>query len=482
MIKRLIPLVLLASFATPAQAADQPLTVMSRNLYLGADVGVAMDLIPDFSAAAQFMWNQVQATDFTKRAPVLAAEVIAANADVVGLQEATHWYCKKNLWSKKFIVFDFTKQFLAATKAAGSEYVLATYDGVDALNIGYSIPAIPYLTMVEDSHTFQPLFGSDKAACGFEIGDAIVVKKELADKVIQVGNSEYDVRYSIIPKIMTIYRGYSWIDLDYNGSKVRIISTHLESLWDSGKVPNSALQAQQLIEDLRKTTMPVVVIGDFNADPRDPRPADGYNPGGQPESSDACGDQGAPTSVSNMLSECNAYWRMRQAGFIDAGPEIWNPNNFTWGMSALLAGPDLKRFKAGKIVGNKYGFTDRLDYIFIKNGATALNARIIGNTWPNGSTWACSNEEQIDNARVIAEEMNRAMPSGNLCNSTDHAGIVAQIDLPKNNQVSAPLPDHAPFPISFWNWVGIACAALVGAIIAWRKRLSSLRLKRTQDQ
>ena len=482
MLKIALSLALSLMWAVPAQAADQPLTVMSRNLYLGADVGVAMDLIPDFSAAAQFMWNQVQATDFSKRAPVLAAEVIAADADVVGLQEATHWYCKKNLWSKKVIVFDFTKQFLAATKAAGSEYVLATHDGVDALNIGYSIPAIPYLTMVEDPHTFQPLFGSDKAACGFEIGDAIVVKKELADKVIQVGNSEYDVSYSIIPKVMTIYRGYTWIDLDHNGSKVRIVSTHLESLWDSGKVPNSALQAQQLIEDLSKTTMPVVVIGDFNADPNDPRQAGGYNPGGQPESSDACLEQGAPTSVSNMLSECNAYWRMRQAGFIDAGPEIWNPKNLTWGMSALLAGPDLDRYKAGKIVGNNYGFTDRLDYIFIKNGATAINARIIGNTWPKGSTWTCTNEEQIDNARVIAEEMNRSMPSGNLCNSTDHAGIVAQINLANNSAVSAPLPGHAPFPISFWNWVGIASAAIIGAIIAWRKRLSSLRLKRTQDQ
>lgn len=470
MLKKLAPLVLLAYLATPAQAADQPLTVMSRNLYLGADVGVAMELIPDFSAAAQFMWNQVQATDFSKRAPVLAAEVIAANTDVVGLQEATHWYCKRNLWSKKVIVFDFTKQFLAATKAAGSEYVLASHGGVDALNIGYSIPAIPYLTMVEDPHTFQPLFGSDKAACGFEIGDAIVVKKELADKVIQVGNTEYDVSYSIIPKIMTIYRGYTWIDLDRNGSRVRIVSTHLESLWDSGKVPNSALQAQQLIEDLSKTKMPVVVIGDFNADPRDPRPAGGYNPGGQPESSDKCLDQGAPTTVANMLAECNAYWRMRQAGFNDAGPEIWNPNNFTWGMSALLAGPDLKRYKAGKIVGNKYGFTDRLDYIFLKNGAKALNARIIGNTWPNGSTWACTNEEQVNNARIIAEEMNQPMPIGKLCNSTDHAGIVAQIDLPTNSKVSEALSDHAPFPISFWNWVVIALLGIPLTIISLRRK------------
>ena len=463
-------LVLLVTTLTPAQAADQPLTVMSRNLYLGADVGVAMELIPDFSAAAQFMWNQVAATDFSLRAPVLAKEVIEQDADVVGLQEATNWYCKKNLWSKKVVIFDFTKEFLAATKAAGNEYVLASKNGIDALNIGYSIPAIPYLTMVEDPKSFQPIFGSDKAACGFEIGDAIVVKKELANQIIQVGNTEYDASYSIIPKIMTIYRGYTWIDFDHNGSKVRIVSTHLESLWDSNKVPNSALQATQLIGDLAKTNMPTIVIGDFNSDPRDPRLVDGYNPGGQPEASETCLDQGAPTSVANSLSKCNAYWLMRQGGFEDAGPDARDPKNYTWGMSALLAGPDAKRYKAAKLVGNDFGFTDRLDYIFYRNGVRVLSSKIVGNTWPQGSTWACTNEEQMKNASKIADLMKIDIPAERFCNDTDHASVVAKVLIPTNSFQSAALPDHAPFPISFWNWVGIAIAALIAAFIALRVR------------
>jgi endonuclease/exonuclease/phosphatase family metal-dependent hydrolase len=429
-----------------------------------------MKLIPDFSAAAQFMWNQVAATDFTLRAPALAKEVIAQDADVVGLQEATNWYCKKNLWSEKVIIFDFTRQFLAATKAAGSEYVLASKDGVDALNIGYSIPAIPYLTMVEDPKNFQPIFGSDKAACGFEIGDAIVVKRSHAGQVERVGNTEYDTSYSIIPKLMTIYRGYTWIDFDHNGSKVRIVSTHLESLWDSNKVPNSALQATQLIADLSNTKMPTIVIGDFNSDPRDPRQADGYNPGGQPESSETCLDQGAPTSVESSLSKCNAYWLMRQGGFEDAGPDARDPKNYTWGMSALLAGPDVKRYKAGKIVGNDFGFTDRLDYIFYRNGVKVLLSKIVGNTWPQGSTWDCSNEEQVNNAAEIADLMKIKAPDREFCNDTDHASVVAKVLIPTNSIQSAPLPDHAPFPISFWNWVGISIAALIAAFIALRVR------------
>jgi endonuclease/exonuclease/phosphatase family metal-dependent hydrolase len=427
--------------APTAHAVDQPLTVASRNLYLGADVGVALELIPDFPAAAQFMWEQVAATDFTQRAPGLAKEIIESGADVVGIQEATHWYCKKNFWSKKVVVFDFLKEFLAATKIAGSEYVLASKDGVDALNIGYSIPAIPYLTMVTDPKTFQPLFGSDKAACGFEIGDAIVVKKELKPQILAVGNSEYETSYSIVPQLMTIYRGYTWIDLRHQGSNVRIISTHLESLWDSNKVPNAALQAKQLINDLSITTMPVIVLGDFNSDPRDPRPDTKSNPGGQPEASETCNAQVKNPTPSTAIEGCNAYWLMRKAGFTDAGPDAINPNNFTWGMNALLTGPDKKRLNAAQEMGNATGFTDRLDYIFVKNGANVISSSIIGNIQPANSRW-----------------------------NTDHAGVVAMVSLPVNRDVSPALDAHAPFPISFWNWVGIFLIVAITVVVVWRRK------------
>ena len=468
--KVLLAIVMVSTSFMPAASAEEPITVMSRNLYLGADVGVALELIPDFSAAAQFMWSQVAATDFSKRAPVLAAEVINSGADVVGLQEATNWYCKKNLWSKKTIVFNFTEEFLAATKSLGHEYVLASKDGVDALNIGYSIPAIPFLTMVEDPKIFQPLFGSDKAACGFEIGDALVVKKELASKVLQVGNTEYEASYSIVPKIMTIYRGYTWADIDFNGSAVRVVTTHLESLWDSGITPNAALQAKQLVTDLAKTDMPLIVIGDFNSDPRDPRVDSKSNPGGQPESSAICPAQVDMPTIDSAIDNCNAYWIMRRAGFSDAGPDSAKGANYTWGMSALLAGPELERYKAALAMGNNYGFTDRLDYIFSKNGVKASSAKIIGNTWPQGSTWACDNEEQMNNALAISEEMNIDMPASKFCNSTDHASIVAQFILPANSELAPALDDHAPFPISFWNWVGIFMAAAIGSLIYWRVR------------
>ena len=419
-----VSLALLTPF--PAPAVQPTLTVMSRNIYLGADVGVALDLIPNMPAAAQFMWDQVNKNDFSKRSIALAAEIKEYQPDVIGLQEATIWYCKKNAWSKKTEVFNFTDQLL---EALGGDYVLASKDGKTAFNPGYSISPIPFLTMVKDETRFQKLFGQDRAACGFQIGDALAIKKSLASQVIRVGNTEYKDSYSIVPTLMTIYRGYTWADIYIADAPVRFVSTHLESIWDENKVPNAAKQANQLIADLKDTNMPIVVIGDFNADPRDPRPANAANPGLQPTASDECpaGD-----------SKCNAYRLMVEAGFNDAGPDSSDPTTYTWGMDALLTGPDPDRLNAGQSMGNEYGFTDRLDYIFTKNGVDVTTSQIIGYKAPY---------------------------------ATDHAGVFAEFTILNTlSGESAPLPEHKPFPISFWQWVGIALLAL----ISWRvyKRLT----------
>jgi len=424
----LLSTLLLVTIAPTAQAADSNLKVMSRNIYLGADVGVAMKLIPDFKAAAQFMWDQVAATDFSKRAPLLAKEIITNKADVVGIQEATTWICKKNAWSRKTEVLNFTDQLLAATKKLGTEYVLAEKDGTKAKNIGFSIAAIPFLTIVNDPQTFQPLFGQDTAACG-----------------------------CIVPTLMTIYRGYTWMDLEVDTSTVRIVSTHLESVWDADKVPNAAKQAKQLVTDLSNTTIPTIVIGDFNADPRDPRKDAANNPGGQPEASETCPEQVKNPTLQSALDACNAYWIMRKSGYQEVGPDPINATNFTWGASALLAGPDLNRYKAGKAMGNNQGFTDRLDYIFFKNGVQPLNSKIVGNIWPySESTWQCSNEEQINNTQLLAEEMKVISPPMGVCLESDHAGIFTTVSIAGG--------------VNGRQWIGLALLGLIAFLIIRRRR------------
>lgn len=427
---------------SPARAENsEPLTVMSRNIYLGADVGVAMKLLPNFPAAAQFMWDQVRQTDFSQRAPKLAAEFAAQRPAVIGIQEATIWYCKKDLWSGKVEVFNFLTQLIDATKKTGTGYSLAVepQSNIRAFNPGYSIAAIPYLTKVKDPSTFQPLFKQDSASCGFTIGDALLIRDDLRSKILAVGNSEYDASYSIIPALMTIYRGYSWLDLKYNNSQVRIVTTHLESIWDQNKIPNSVLQAKQLISDLSTSTMPLIVMGDFNADYRDPRSKSEPNPGGQPVVGKAC-----PTPAAQ---ECNPYLMMLSAGYSNVSPDAKDPKNFSWGATALLDGPDKERDAAAKAMGNEFGFTDRLDYIFTKNISTALNSQMVGNTYPDGlSIWDCGAKK---------------------CFATDHAGVVATVGIARDQgdlDIGQRLPSHNRSPIGIWH---LAFAAIVTLVI-WR--------------
>lgn len=419
--------------------AEEPyrITVMSRNIYLGADVGVALELIPNFPKAAQFMWDQVKKTDFATRAPKLARESAQDRPEIIGVQEATIWYCKKDLLSDKVEVFNFLDQFISATKASGVGYSLATANGVEAFNPGYSIAAIPYVTKVRDPEVFNPIFGQDTASCGFTIGDALLVRDDVKDRIIQVGNTEYDATYSIVPTLMTIYRGYTWADFKVQDSVVRLITTHLESIWDENKVPNSALQAQQLVADLKDAKMPIVIMGDFNADYRDPRPQGEPNPGEQPVTSETCPTPGG--------AKCNAYSTMIEAGFENASPDAKNPRYFTWGASALLNGPDKKRVLDAKKFGNQYGFTDRLDYIFTKNVYATVSSKIIGNVWPDGSgVWDCGKDK---------------------CFPSDHAGVVATIELPRSaGAIDPDLPEHTRFPLGFWHYF----AAALLLVISWR--------------
>ncbi len=357
-------------------SAPPTITVMSRNIYLGADVAVAMEAIPNMPKAAQFMWDQVKQNDFSKRVKILANEINESKPDLIGLQEATTWYCKKNAWSKKTEVLNFTKQLISELNG---KYQFAAKGEVTAYNPGYSINPIPFLTKVKDPATFKPQFNQDSAACGFETGDAILIKSSLVSAIKNVGNIDYRDKYTIIPILMKVTRGYTYLDLEINGQLIRFITTHLESLWDENKVPNAAKQATQLIEDQKKNLLPTVIVGDFNSDPRDPRQPSDLNPGEQPVASQTC-------PVNSEI--CNAYKLMVQAGYTNGSPDVLNPLNYTWGMNALLTGVDPKRAEPAKQMGNPYGFTDRLDYIFIKNGLTQKSSKIIGIKPPYGTDHA----------------------------------------------------------------------------------------------
>src|SRR3954467_14286277 len=91
-------LVVVAMFARAAhargiQASPAKVKVMSRNLYLGADLTPATQAtsIPELVDAAGQILNQVDENKFQIRAKGLATEILNKQPDLVGLQEAALW-------------------------------------------------------------------------------------------------------------------------------------------------------------------------------------------------------------------------------------------------------------------------------------------------------------------------------------------------------------------------------------------------------
>ena len=86
--------------AAPASGAGTPITVMTRNLYLGGDITRPLDATSGlsglpallaFGRANNTLAGIVDATDFPARSTALAREIADNEPDVVGLQEVALW-------------------------------------------------------------------------------------------------------------------------------------------------------------------------------------------------------------------------------------------------------------------------------------------------------------------------------------------------------------------------------------------------------
>ena len=310
------------------------------------------------------------------------------------------------------------------------------------------------------------------------IGEALLVREDIAEDVLAVRNVEYDERYPVVPVAFEIDRGYSWADIAIAGTTVRVVTTHLESLWEGVEMVPSAEQARQLVADLSTTTVPTIVLGDFNSDPRDPRAPGSSNPGEQPEANATCEPQPEPVNADNADPSCSAYWTMIDAGFIDAGPDSLDPANRTWGSDGDLAGPNPERLTVALEQGNDAGFTDRLDYVFVGNGATATSAEVFGNRWPDADlVWACDDPSQIattqESSKILADQgLAEAITGRGVCLPTDHAGLLAKVDVsagPAGAVEQAAPADHSSFRIGLLGWLLIILGGLlvILVLIVW---------------
>jgi endonuclease/exonuclease/phosphatase family metal-dependent hydrolase len=330
--------VIAALFATGATAKRTPLsiTVMTRNLYLGANLDpiVKAKSAPEAFAAVAAGWGQVQANDFPVRARAIAREITRVRPDFVGFQELTLY---RTQTPADFTVTPATKVVL--------DYARELRRALVARHLKYRFVAIAPWTDAE-----LPSGNPPTMDIRLTVRDALLVRTDAKIRISRVRRVQYATTTPLFGGLVIAKRGYVVADGVKNGRHFRVATTHLESFSDASQIA----QGEELGESLAASKLPTVLLGDLNSR------ADGT---------------GTPTRA-NLLA----------LGFVDAWTQA-HPNDV--GLSCCH-GDDLRQLGGP--------FYSRIDYILLRNGFRALGAGIVGQNpsdrvgglWPSdhAGVWA----------------------------------------------------------------------------------------------
>ena len=262
--------VLCSPAAAQAAAKAPTVTVMTRNLFLGADLSPAIGAatIPEAIDGAGTVWNELQSTKYAERVVPLAREIKASKADLVGLQEVA-------LWRKQTPSDGGAKpisplpgatpataveiDFLALLRAQlGSSYKVAvTQQEFDA--------ELPVDVDKNDATGTGPLasFGADFDA-RLTLRNVILIRKGSKVKLGKTRAGNYTHRY--VPNVggikIPVDRGWTSVEASIGKRKFRFVNTHLEAYGDP-KIREA--QAKELTKGPLKTSEQVLFVGDLNS-------------------------------------------------------------------------------------------------------------------------------------------------------------------------------------------------------------------------
>jgi hypothetical protein len=265
-----------------AEAAKPPeVTVMTRNLFLGADLAPAINApdIPTAIDGAGTVWNELQSTKFPERAAPLAREIKASGADLVGLQEVALW--RKQTPSDggakpisplpgttpaTAVEFDFLALLQSELEKAGAKYKVAVVQEEFEAEL-------PVDADHDDTTGTGPLagFGADFDA-RLTMRDVILVRSGSRVKVGKPRTGHYTTRYE--PSVggikIPVDRGWTSVEAKLGKRSFRFVNTHLEAFGDP-KIREA--QAKELTKGPLKTKEQVILVGDLNSgDAKDHEP------------------------------------------------------------------------------------------------------------------------------------------------------------------------------------------------------------------
>jgi Endonuclease/Exonuclease/phosphatase family len=251
--------------------------VMTRNLYLGADLTPAIGAksLPELVAANGKILREVTANDFPTRADGLADEILAERPDLVGLQEVALWRTAPPSLaplqtgpSATAVRYDFLRELLDELNAGKGQ------DGKGKPQ--YEVVVVQQEFDFEAPADENGKPGDGNAAQGIpdaEINgrltmrDVILARRGAGVQTwnAQGGNFKALLKVKILTAELPVARGWTATDAKVRGSHpFRFVNTHLEAFHPGVR----AEQASELVAPGGPATspLPVVLLGDLNSD------------------------------------------------------------------------------------------------------------------------------------------------------------------------------------------------------------------------
>jgi hypothetical protein len=269
-------------------------TVMTRNVYLGADLSPAIestDLLSAIKGAGE-IYREIERTDFASRAVPLGREIKKSKANLVGLQEVALWRDQVSDGGTEAVTgvpgavdatevkFDFLKDLMAEV---GKKYkVVAVQEEFEG-----ELPA----DVDDDTSTGAgplAILGADRDA-RLTMRDVILVRKDgkVKAKKSTVKQDHYGTLFTaLVGGAVPIEsaRGWQSVEAKYKkkGQKAvpfRFVNTHLEAF---GEPTIKEAQAKELVAPggPMNTKRRAILVGDINSGLADPHEVgDGRNSG-----------------------------------------------------------------------------------------------------------------------------------------------------------------------------------------------------------
>jgi len=258
-IKKLTAIILTVTFISNgslqsySNSRDRDLTVMTYNMYLGAELGEIFTAPSPGEVVLEVgeAYTDMLAGNVPERIAAIADQIEDGAPVLVGLQEVALW--------RVGAPFD-----PAPATSVTYDFLQMLLDELEDRNLHYAAIAIQTNLDAE-----LPGILSPTQALDIRYTDRVVIlaRTDLPESQFKLDETDAahfvtNLQVPVLGQVVTVLRGWTSADVKFRGKPYRFVNTHLESFFDLVQYA----QANELLQGPANTESALILVGDFNSD------------------------------------------------------------------------------------------------------------------------------------------------------------------------------------------------------------------------